>query len=312
MAKRLELLYFDAGLNKWVNANYRYWKTALDPDDWASIDSDQGTNINPITTVHLSDSVGNSRRAKVTIINRPRQLGSSTANEGKGRFTGAFTDFQNVRLRDAENGTILIAGKIYDIDEKFDFRYGTSLTLDIRDSLEELKTSRTGGWPDKAFTGGSTTRSAMINDFIAGNILYVNSSIIATSGQNKVTTSLRTQESAGALEFKGNKTALAEISQLAAEEPHSPEPREGFQIALLNEASDLNATDLVLDVDTLSLGYANAAAALSAGDHIQIDVETMKVTAVSTNAIFVLRGVRGTTAATHADNAQVFRNPGGF
>ena len=310
MAKRLELLYWDAVTTTWANANYRYWKTALDPDDWASIASDQGTDINPITAVHLSDAIGSSRRAKVTLINRPRQMGSSTENESKGRFTGAFTDFQNVRLRDAENGTILIAGKIYDIDEKFDFRYGTSIILDIRDSIEELKISRTGGWPDKAFTGRSTTRSAMINDLIAGNVSYVNSLLIATDGQNKVTTSLRTQESNGQLEFKGNKIALVEIAQLAAEEPHSDENEEAHQIAQVNEASNVNATATVINVDTLLLGHATAAAALTSGDFIQIDSEIMEVSSISTDTITVIREKRGTTAATHADNQPVYKNPG--
>jgi len=307
MAKRLELLYWDAVLTTWANANYRYWKTALDPDDWASIASDQGTDINPITAVHLSDAIGSSRRAKVTLINRPRQMGSSTENESKGRFTGTFTDFQNVRLRDAENGTILIAGKIYDIDEKFDFRYGTSIVLDIRDSIEELKISRTAGWPDKSFDS-STTRSAMINEFIAGEVLYVNSFLIATNGQNKVTTSLRSQDSDGQLEFKGNKIALVEIAQLAAEEPHSDENEEAHQIAQLAEA--LDTTETGVDVDTLLLGHGDAAAALAAGDYIQIDSEIMEVSSVSSNTITVVREKRGTTAATHADNQPVHKNPG--
>ena len=309
MAKRLELFYFDAVLNGWANANYRYWRPALSPDDWQSaVAASGGYNINPITAVHITDANGFPRRAKVTVISRPRQLGSTTANEGKGRFNNVFSDFQNVRLKDPATGAILLAGKIYDIDEKFDFRYGTSIELDIRDSMEELNGVKTGGWPDKAITGNSTTRSAMIDDIIAGNLDYVNSSIIATGGQNKQTTSLRKQESNGRLEFKGNKTALNEIAQLAAEEPHSTETREGFQIALAAEALDTSET--VLDVDNLQLGYANAAAALADGDHIAIDSEIMRVSSTSTNAITIVRGVKGTTPATHADNAPVYRNPG--
>ena len=309
MAKRLELFYWDSTLSGWANANYRYWAPALSPDDWQSaVAAAGGYNINPITAVHITDANGFPRRAKVTVISRPRQIGSTTANEGKGRFNNVFTDFQNVRLKDPATGVILLAGKIYDIDEKFDFRYGTSIELDIRDSMEELQGVKTGGWPDKAITGNSTTRSAMIDDILAGNLDYVNSSIIATGGQNKQTTSLRKQESNGKLEFKGNKTALNEIASLAAEEPHSTETREGFQIALAAEA--LDATETVLDVDNLQLGYANAAAALSGGDHIAVDAEIMKVVSVSTNAITIVRGVKGTTPATHADNASVYRNPG--
>jgi len=304
---KLELLYYEGGT--WANARYRWWKTALDPDDWESNAGDQGTDINPVTTVHISDSVGNPRRAKITLINRPRQVGSTTDNEGKGRFTGVFTDFMDVRLRDRETGAILLLGKVYDVNEKFDFRYGASIELDVRDAVEELKNSRTGSWPDLSFTGNSTTKSSMISTMLT-DADYTGSTSIVTNGQNKITTSLRPQESNGALEFKGNKSTLAEIAQLAAEEPHSKETREGFKIALVNEASDVNATVTEIDVDNLQLGYANAAAALSSSDYIAIDAEIMAVESVSTNTITVLRGVRGTTAATHANNAIVYRNPG--
>ena len=308
MAKRVELLYFDSGTNTWANARYRYWNTSPTPDVWTSVATDQGTDINPITAMHLADTIGNPRKAMVTIVNRPRQIGSSTANERKGRFTGVFTDFQNVRLRDADNGTILLAGKLYDIDEKFDFKYGTTIVLDIRDNVEELKHTRTAHWPDKAQTGGTTTRSAMITDIIAGNINYINSSQIVTNGQNKVTTSLRKAEHNGLREFKGNKAGLAEIALMAGEEPHSPETTEGIHIAQLAEALDDSETGV--DVDTLQLGYANAAAALAAGDYIQIDSEIMKVSSISTNTITVIRGALGTTEATHNDNTYVYRNPG--
>ena len=121
MAKRLELFYWDSTLSGWANANYRYWAPALSPDDWQSaVAPAGGYNINPITAVHITDANGFPRRAKITVISRPRQIGSTTANEGKGRFNNVFTDFQNVRLKDPATGAILLAGKIYDIDEKFD------------------------------------------------------------------------------------------------------------------------------------------------------------------------------------------------
>jgi len=44
---KLELLYYEGGT--WANARYRWWKTALDPDDWESNAGDQGTDINPVT-----------------------------------------------------------------------------------------------------------------------------------------------------------------------------------------------------------------------------------------------------------------------
>ena len=308
MAKRVELLYLDNTLGQWANARYRFWKTALDPDDWASVTTDQGTDINPITALHITDAIGNPRKAQVTIINRPRQMGSTTANEGKGRFTGVFTDFQSVRLRDPETGTILLAGKIYNVDEKFDFQYGTSIVLDIRDAIQELIDTRTAHWPDKEQTGGSTTRSAIINDIIAGNRNYTFSSLIATDGQNKVTTSLRKVESTGVREFKGNKSALAEISTMAAEEPHSEENSESHQVAQLDGALDGTETDV--DIDGFYFGYANAGQAFAAGDLLLVDAEVMKVVSIASDTLTVVRGVSGTTADSHGDTTPVYKNPG--
>ena len=308
MAKRVELLYFDTTLGQWANARYRYWKTALDPDDWASVSATQGTDINPITAVHIVDTIGNPRKAQVTIVNRPRQMGSSTANERKGRFTGVFTDFQSVRLRDPETGTILLAGKIYNADEKFDFQFGTSIVLDIRDAVQELIDTRTAHWPDKEQTGNSTTRSGLITDIIAGNRDYTFSSLIATDGQNKVGTSARTIESTGVREFKGNKSALAEIAQIAAEDPHSKENQESIYIAQLAEA--LDTTETGIDIDEFQFGYANAGQAFAAADTLLVNSEIMRVVSIASDTLTVVRGVLGTTAGAHGENDFVYKNPG--
>tara|TARA_R110002020_G_scaffold189524_4_gene388739 strand:- start:3148 stop:6720 length:3573 start_codon:yes stop_codon:yes gene_type:complete len=312
MAKRVELLYLDNTLGQWTNARYRYWKTALDPDDWASVATAQGTDINPITALHITDTVGNPRKAQVTLVNRPRDLGSSTENERKGRFTGVFTDFQSVRLRDGETGTILLAGKIYNVDEKFDFQYGTSIVLDIRDPIQELIDTRTAHWPDIDQTGNATTRSSMIQTMIAGNRNYTYSSLITTDGAaaqgSKVKTSLRPVDSTGRREFKGNKSVLAEISNMAAEDPHSIEIDETVWVAQLAEA--LDNTETGVDIDEFKLGYANAGQAFSAGDHFKIDNEIMRVVSISTDTLTVVRGVLGSTADSHGDNTLIYRNPG--
>ena len=137
MAKRSELLYWDVATSKWQNARYRYWNTTPTPDVWASYyTAVNGYDVNPVTAFHLSDAVGNARRGQITLINRPRKISSSTAGEQIGRFTDVFTDFQDVRVRDGENGSILLAGKIHNMDEKFDFRYGSSIVLYIIDHRE--------------------------------------------------------------------------------------------------------------------------------------------------------------------------------
>ena len=133
MAKRSELLYWVG--TEWANASFRHYSSAA----WASNDADAGTDSNPVKTIRIMESVGNPRSGEVTLINRPKDSASSTGQEGKGRFTDTFTDFQDVMIRDGETGTILLSGKIYNLEEEYDSTFGNLIHLTIRDNLEELK-----------------------------------------------------------------------------------------------------------------------------------------------------------------------------
>ena len=130
---RAELLYWTGSV--WANARYRYWNTGASPDEWASHYEPHASygsyDVTPIIGVNISDSIGNPRRGTVNIMNRPRRVGSATAGEQIGRFTGVFTDFQDVRIRDGENGSVLLEGRIYNMEEEFNFQYGNILKLDI-------------------------------------------------------------------------------------------------------------------------------------------------------------------------------------
>lgn len=66
----------------------------------------------------------------------------------------------------------------------------------------------------------------------------------------------------------------------------------------LNEAMDITSGTTSFDVDD--------ATGIRAGMILRIDAEDMEVTAVSTNTLTVVRGVRGTTAASHTDNTKAF------
>ena len=168
--KKSELLYWDG--TYWNNAAHRYW----DGDSWEN-DRDDGspqttypTNENPLINLVITDIIGNPKSAKFVIANPSREVYSSTAAKQAGRFTGVFTDFQNIRIRDGSNGTILFAGKIYDVKKKFDFQYGSTIEINAKDSLEELRTSRSSSW--KSYThilGNTTKRSDVIADLIGGN-----------------------------------------------------------------------------------------------------------------------------------------------
>lgn len=66
----------------------------------------------------------------------------------------------------------------------------------------------------------------------------------------------------------------------------------------LNHGGTLNATDTSFT--------ASDGSKFHEGDLIEIDTEVMKVTGVSTNTITVIRGYKGSTAATHADTTAIY------
>jgi hypothetical protein len=72
---------------------------------------------------------------------------------------------------------------------------------------------------------------------------------------------------------------------------------DGSEITKLNEASNITDSVLKFDVD--------GSHGIVAGDTIKIDDEQMHVKVVSTNELEVVRGVNGTAAAAHNDNASV-------
>jgi len=216
VAARSELLYWTGSL--WASATYRIYSSGA----WTDIDyllpNDES---NPVMGVQIEEALGNPRGGTVTLSNRPKDFTSTTAHEGRGRFTGLFTDFQNVRIRDGETGTILLAGKIYDLEEKYDLALGNLLVLTIRDNMEELKNFVTGNWADKPLSYATSGRISADIDYIIDNNRYVNTSGISFSDTDKLEASAATHTKAGKWEFKGNNNnALKTVARLAALDPH--------------------------------------------------------------------------------------------
>ena len=219
MAKRSELLYWVG--TEWANARFRHYSSSA----WASNDADAGTDSNPVKSIRIMESVGNPRSGEVTIINRPKDSASSTGQEGKGRFTDTFTDFQDVMIRDGETGTILLSGKIYNLEEEYDSTFGNLIHLTIRDNLEELKNYKTGTWIDNPLS--YTTSSRISSDIVTlvSNASYLNTDSISFSDTGvlpgKYDASATVYDQAGAIEFPGNTTVLKTISDLAKKDPHA-------------------------------------------------------------------------------------------
>ena len=208
MAARSELLYWTGSL--WASATYRIYSSGAWTDISYLVPNDES---NPVMGVQIEEALGNPRGGTVTLSNRPKDFTSTTAHEGRGRFTGLFTDFQNVRIRDGETGTILLAGKIYDLEENYDLTLGNLLVLTIRDNMEELKNFVTGNWADKPLSYATSGRISADIDYIIDNNGYVNTSGISFSDTDKLEASAATHTKAGKWEFKGNNnTALKTVA----------------------------------------------------------------------------------------------------
>jgi len=216
MAARSELLYWTGSL--WASATYRTYSGGA----WTNVSYlSPNDESNPVMGVQIEEALGNPRGGTITLSNRPKDFTSTTAHEGRGRFTGAFSDFQNVRIRDGETGTVLLAGKIYDLEEKYDLSLGNLLVLTIRDNMEELKNFVTGNWSDKPLSYATSGRISADIDYIIDNDRYVNTSGISFSDTDKLEASAVTHAKAGKWEFKGNNnTALKTVAKLAALDPH--------------------------------------------------------------------------------------------
>lgn len=217
MAKRSELLYWTG--SAWANARFRHYSSGA----WGDNATTAGTDTNPVKAVSIDESIGNPRKATITVINRPKDTASTTAHEGRGRFTGAFTDFQNVRLRDGETGTILVSGKIYDLEEKYDTSLGNLIILTVRDNLEELRNFTTGAWVDLPLA--YTTSSRISSDIVTmlDNVKYLDTDSINFEGTGKkYEASATVYDQAGSIEFKGNNNKLLKtVSKLSALDPHA-------------------------------------------------------------------------------------------
>ena len=226
MARKSELLYWTG--SRWANAKFRHWDTGESPDAWMDNYESDGTNSNPVTALEISETIGNPRSAKITISNTPRDSASSTGNEGKGRFTGVFTDFQNIRILDGETGTVLFSGKIYDMQEQYDIIMGNIINLILRDNLEELKNYKTGTWVNNPLAYTTSSRVSSDIATLIDNVAYLDSDSISFSNTDKYEASATVYDQAGSIEFPGNTTLLKTVSRLAKKDPHADGSTDDF------------------------------------------------------------------------------------
>ena len=115
-------------------------------------------NRSAVSTVLMSEELGNPRKAKINLSNRPvdftttgtfayhyQQAGGAnvfnsalTLPKRYGVLTHFFREFQYARLIDEETNLVIMAGRIYDVDMLYANSVGTGVNIIIEDSLRDL------------------------------------------------------------------------------------------------------------------------------------------------------------------------------
>ena len=102
------------------------------------------TTTSALIGYHLADRLGASRRVRLTISNQSSNPFANAAGS-KGPFSGTFTDFMPIRLRDGTSQDIIYAGSVYEVSEEYDNQYGMLIKINCRDAVSELRDNTVKG-----------------------------------------------------------------------------------------------------------------------------------------------------------------------
>ena len=177
------------------------------------------SGANALTDLTITDTLGNPVFLQATLINRPADPRSGTASSTTGNLTGILTEFMKIRCIDAYSKQVIFSGWIYDLDENYTLKSGSTLTLEAYDNLAELRDYKTDNMV-KIDTSQSThnSRSEVIQELIKRS----SKDNIATSDSNQFEASTQTfaANMLGDLTPKdAGKNVLNAIKHLAQTEP---------------------------------------------------------------------------------------------
>jgi hypothetical protein len=228
MAKLAELYY-------WTGDNPNHNIT----DQWKRAETAQSGNA--LNYVEFTHEIGNPAEAYITLLNpvpnpfsgtldkKTGPLNILTASEDGGTASAVFADLQRVYLRDPETKIILIAGRIYDIENDFNKMQGHTVNIRVKDELEMLRGVYTTDLNTFSISGGTTKRSDVIKTSLIGNAAFNTpaalglSNKVDTSDSNRFNDSLRTYPTnyVGTIDSKkSNSNLLGMIAELAQEDPN--------------------------------------------------------------------------------------------
>jgi len=117
-----------------------YWNGSA----WVEIETADGGSA--IVSASMIDIINTPTALFLRIINAsPSPLDASVAAVRKGPFTGIFTDFMPIRLRDSESNLVWFYGVVYNTKELYEHGLGMVIDLECRDYLLELRDNTTDG-----------------------------------------------------------------------------------------------------------------------------------------------------------------------
>ena len=105
-------------------------------------------NNDAVVMLNVEHSINAGAKAEILLANRTTKANADNATDGKGNLTDVFQAFQRIRLVDQETGIVIFTGRIYRIRQKYDFQYGTTITLIAYDAFKELEEYPMADVPD--------------------------------------------------------------------------------------------------------------------------------------------------------------------
>ena len=236
------------------------WATALSPD-----------GVNALLTLTIDHRHSSPAKAAVTLLNtsiRPLSIADS-GEAANGNLTGVFTEYMDCRVV-TNTGVVLLRGRIYMMQEKYELGQGTVIKLQVYDALKEL-----ADFPldDKKNTPYNTEtdegRSDAISIGTTGLLAQLKTSNITTTNTASSTTSrfepsmIRWEKPDKKLFWHNNKSsAIAHLAKLSKTEPHNDGVNFGYDYYLdgnftsVRDAAGSATSTYITFLGALGLGQA--------------------------------------------------------
>jgi len=164
---------------------------------------------NAVTSVEIIDKVFEPRVAKVTLANRCQDFLNLTGtytyaykdSDGNtlpspsnvvnlrmnwGTFTNFFYEFQHVRLVDLQTHMVLFAGRVYNVQKKYEDSMGSIVQIECKDVLEELSTLSCKDLAKAVKFTSTTRRSEMLQHILKQGLTYLSTGVRPAGGPEKI------------------------------------------------------------------------------------------------------------------------------